>query len=234
MQDVIKYNIIPIIPWEFLYVNKECRVAALDNLHNIYQEDMYYGEEFWRIVRILHANNKSHNVRCFTVRAFNLKKLDARLDTILGVTWFGESNYDMKKVMSYYRYIKWLDDDTKGVFIDKMHENISVGDFIPICDLMDRAEVVNDKRFIEEIDDMLRDRYYFDDDTWDIHDTNCIKFAIKYFPDMIADYALRCLQQGIPNGSLKCVKAIYEHAKDVVDAATLEELNARYLAQNVN
>ena len=67
MQDILRYNLIPLAPFEFLCVNKWYRNIAVNNLHRAHASySAKNHEKFWIIIKLLHDNNRMDKIAEFT------------------------------------------------------------------------------------------------------------------------------------------------------------------------
>ncbi|AIB52200.1 hypothetical protein E24_00517 [Faustovirus] len=225
MQDVIKYNIIPLMPVEFLCVDRTTRKAALEGLVKI-PHMTPYSDQYWLIVNLLYTYCDHKCIANFTSRWFDADLLTLWLTKVIRP--FDTVNvYETWIVKKYFQFIGYMDDNNVNKMIHYLAEFVELGDCWYIYELVDDSKFIHNDNLCREIVNILNAEYYMSD-KWGEAEDNCIKFAIKYFPNRVIRYIDECLIYAPPNANLACVNAVCRFAGGIVNQEVLTALYVRY------
>lgn len=228
MQDVIRHDIIPRAPLEWLSVSKTCRTWALDSLHKV-ADVAPYGHEFWCIVGLLHDNGRRHRIAAFTEQYFDVENdsLGEWIEKILRITIHNEACYDITEVMKYYRFIDYLDESLKLILFDNAIAWISLEDAVDIYRLMKRIYIELSMDLEYEINDMLYDPYCFGNVDHGDALVKVIRFVVDYFPDIIHEYATYYLNRRMSREMKNRILVVCDEARDLLHESVIKTLRAR-------
>jgi hypothetical protein len=224
MQDVIKYNIIPLIPVEFLCVDTITRKAALEGLAKI-PHVTPYSDQYWLIVNLLYTHCDHKCIADFTSRWFDSELLTLWLNKILCLT--SCDVYETWVVKKYFQFIGCMDDNNVDNMIHYLAAFVELGDCWYIYELVDNSKFIYNDDLCMEIVNILNAHHYMSQG-WGEEEDNCIKFAIKYFPVRVIRYIDECLITAPPNANFACVNAVCKFAGGIVCQETLTALYTRY------
>ncbi|QJX72776.1 methyltransferase [Faustovirus] len=235
MQDVIRHNIIPYGPWDWLSVSRETRTMAIGNLYRVHEAaTVSLRPRYWAIIKLLYDHGHAARIAEFTAQNYAEEILNTRLAYLFKVhPIVDESFADDTKIIPYLRFTHVVDKLTQAKILSYVYDYVNTGVAVQIYDLLPVEQIRANPMISDEIDNVLTDDYYYfgvdgDDNTWSQVDTDVVRFAITHFPDQIVSYATRCLTGTIPNGSTMCLGVVIDFATEILDADVIRQLRVRY------
>jgi hypothetical protein len=115
MDDIVKYLLIQLSPFEFLHVAKWTREIALDNLYKMGNSEALYKQWFLGVIKILYHNNRKEDIAKFT----SLFSVHARGSSFtLG---YSLSRISHDKIYSLWEFSDYFDHDLYGAIVCWMY-----------------------------------------------------------------------------------------------------------------
>ncbi|QJX71774.1 hypothetical protein F-M6_0011 [Faustovirus] len=231
MQDVVRYNVIPLRPWLFLTVSRDCHKWALEHLHKVIisgSKKSYV--RYWGVIKVLHRAGRGHLISEFTANNYDRSALGKWLKQLMRIRAF-RMTARIEDILPYYRYINHLDPLTKAVFIEYITDyTIFNKSVVKIYELLP-ADEIRSNAYIQNVAfDIFNDGDFFttlSDVRCDQNVTDMVRFAITHFPDYAREYARECID-GWPNAGRMLIRIVIDFGTEILDLATRQQLTRKY------
>jgi hypothetical protein len=215
MDDIIRYQIIPLAPFEFVCVSWGVRDWAIEVLSSTRFECV--SDEYNRVIQILGAAARYTNLIRFTQLNFNKNDFSRKIVDLM-ITDYPET------IIELYRYTKWFDKSTINAMIDVATEQLIFEHLVSVCRYLPddnvKCEPIRERTRVTFMERYMEFKHSMNKKYIKQH----VEFTMRYFPDIIHDY-INTFAHGAYrwplNCDMKCMATALELAERDLDADSI-------------